>query len=184
MDFTELTNQQLMIAAALAGFVVGSVVIGIFARASARDTDHEDPRNHQIRELEADLRTLRRESEENNDELQGKAAEFNTAVESLQALRSTLAERDATIAELQVDQKSSVLKIRELRHELQDRATETVRNHVRAEEAETELEVARAGSEAVLSEMVRLQEEHKHLTDTQETLGKHFLPDEELFAKE
>ena len=173
-----------MIAAALAGFVVGSVVMLMFTRASARDTRNEDPRNHKIRELEADLRTLKRESEEYNDDLNGKAAEFNTAVESLQELRATLAERDATIAELQVDQKSSVVKIRELRHELQDRATETVRNHVRAEEAETELEVARAGSEAVLSEMVRLQEEQKHLTDTQEALGNHFLPDEELFTEE
>ena len=184
MDFTELTNQQLMIATALGGVVVGSVVMRIFTRASARDAYTEDPRNHKIRELEADLRTLKRESEEYNDDLNGKAAEFNTAVESLQELRSILAERDATIAELQVDQKSSVVRIRELRHELQDRATETVRNHVRAEEAETELEVARAGSEAVLSEMTRLQEEHKHLTDTQEALGKHFLPDEELFAED
>ena len=60
MDFTELTNQQLMIAAALAGCVVGSVVMRIFTSASARDTRNEDPRNHKIRELEADLRTLKR----------------------------------------------------------------------------------------------------------------------------
>jgi predicted nucleic acid-binding Zn-ribbon protein len=184
VDFTELNSQQLMIAAALAGFVVGSVVIRIFTRVPVQDTTNEDPRNHKIRELEADLRTLKRESEDNSDDLKDKESEFNTAVESLQELRSTLAERDATIAELQVDQKSSVVKIRELRHELQDRATETVRNHVRAEEAETELDVARAGSEAVLSEIVRLQEERKHLTDTVETLGNHFLPDEELFDKD
>ena len=77
-----------------------------------------------------------------------------------------------------------MIRTRELRQELQDRASETIRESVRAREAETELEVARAGSEAVLSEINRLQEERKDLTNTMRRLEENMLPDGELFGEE
>ncbi len=92
--------------------------------------------------------------------------EFETAVETLQELRTKIAGVESESDELRHENKSSVAKMRELRVELQDRATQTIREHMRAEEAETELQVARAGSDAVLSEISRLQAERERLTDS------------------
>jgi len=182
VDFTELNQNQLLGAAAAAGFFAGCLIVLLFSGSSRKSSRQEDPRNHRIRELEADLRSVTRQLEDAEAALAEKTSEFNMSVETLQDLRVTLTEREARIDVLEVDLKGSVSKTRQLRQELQDRATETVREHVRAEEAETELEVARAGSEAVLSEITRLQEEQKHLTDTVRTLGTDLLPDEELFS--
>jgi predicted nucleic acid-binding Zn-ribbon protein len=181
VEFAELNSQNLMIGSALAGFIVGCAIMWLMTRSKSGHSKNEDPRNHRIRELEADLRTLKRETNEQATALEAKSAEFNTAVETLQQLRATMAGSQSEIDNLKNELKGSVAKTRELRQELQDRATETVREHVRAEEAETELEVARAGSEAVMSEIARLQEERKHLTDTVRTLGENLLPADDMF---
>ena len=178
MELPELTQMQQLIAAGGIAFLLGCLLVRmVFGRS--RPAAEEDPRNHQIRELEADLRTVRRELDDTRTELEEKTTEFNTAVETLQDLRSTLNERESETAEMSEELKAAVAKTHELRRELQDRATETVREHVRAEEAETELEIARAGSEAVLSEIARLQEERKHLTDTMQTLSGRVFAEEE-----
>jgi chromosome segregation ATPase len=181
VNLTQFSQNQLALVCAVIGFIAGLMLMRAFFKPKQKEQTTEDPRNHQIRELEADLRAAKRELGDCEEALEEKTEEFNTSVETSQELRATLAERDARLDELQGDLKGSVAKTRELRTELQDRATATVREQVRATEAETELEVARAGNEAVMSEITRLQEEQKSLTDTMQNLGDVLLPDEELF---
>jgi chromosome segregation ATPase len=179
VDLTELNNSQLMLAIGAAAFVAGCVLMRMLHKSGTKSSKQEDPRNHRIRELEADARAVKRQFDGCEDELAATNEEFKTAVATLQHLRTNLAERDTKIEQLEKDLKGSVAKTRELRTELQDRAAEGMREHVRAKQAETELEVNRAGSEAVMSEINRLQEERKHMTSTMKALSKNLMPDDE-----
>ncbi len=184
MEFLELDHNEMMMALSAVSFVVGSLLMWAISKPRQKESASEDPRNHLIREMEADLRTIRRQSAECELALDAKTDEFDTAVTTMQELRANLTEREEELEKMKFDLKGSVYKTRELRTELQDRATETIREYVRAQEAETELEVARAGSEAVLSEISRLQEEQKNMTDTMRSLEDQMLPDEELFGED
>jgi chromosome segregation ATPase len=180
VELTQLSNDQLMMAVGAAGLIAGILLTRILSNTDRKNATREDPRNHRIRELEADLRSVKRQLEESDEELNATNEEFKTSVATLQHLRSSMADRDAKIEELEKDVKGSVAKTRELRTELQDRAAERLHEQVRATQAETELEVTRAGSEAVMSEINRLQEERKHMTNTMKALGDHLMPDSEL----
>ena len=173
----------MLIAIAVASFVVVALLTRHIARSTHHNTAVEDPRNHQIRQLEADLRTVKRQCQVNEQALSARNIEFEQMVSTVQELRASLVDRDNMIADLQGNLQGEVKNTRELRQELQDKATETIREYIRAQEAETELEVARAGSEAVLSEINRLQEQRKNLTDTMRHLEEALLPDEALLAE-
>lgn len=182
MEIADLTQNQMLIAAAAGAFLVGVVIARLIFKE--RDRAEEDPRNHRIRELEADLRSLRRKYEESEDVLERTTTDFNIAVEELRTSKNNAIDKDEEIDRLSAELKHSVIRTRELRQELQDRASETIREHVRAREAETELEVARAGSEAVLSEINRLQEERENLTNTMRKLEENMFADDELFGED
>ena len=176
----QLNHNQMLMAVGALGLVVGALIMCTFTNLAGKMRVSEDPRNHRIREVEAELRTARRQFADREQALEEKTDEFNTSVGTLQKLRATLAEREEDLSRLKDELKGSVSKTRELRTELQDRATETIREQIRAEEAETELDVARAGSEAVLSEIGRLQQEHKKMTDTMTGIEDPFLADEDF----
>jgi chromosome segregation ATPase len=176
----QLNNSQMLMAIGALGLVVGALLMRMLTKPVDKMPVSEDPRNHQIRGMKADLRTTRRQLVDIEEALEEKTGEFDTAVETMQGLRATIGELEEELARLKGDLKGSVSKTRELRTELQDRATETIREQVRAEEAETELDVARAGSEAVLSEIGRLQQEHKEMTDTMAGIEDPFLADEDF----
>jgi len=182
VELLELDHNQMLMALSAVSFLVGALLMRAIAKPRQKESASEDPRNHQIREMEADLRTIRRQSAECELALDTKTEEFDTAVTTMQELRATLAESEEELGKMKSELKGSVSKTRELRIELQDRATETIHEQVRARDAETELEVARAGSEAVISEISRLQEEQKNMTDTMRRLEDQMLPDEELFG--
>jgi hypothetical protein len=164
-------------------FVVGFLLARLFSGSRGKPSDTEDPRNHRIRELEADLRTVNRELVECTAALDVKTADFDTAVQTLQGVRLELVACQEQLAEMKLELKDEMSKTRGLRTELQDRASETIRHKVRASEAETELDVSRAGSEAVLSEISRLQEERKTMTDTMRHLEDHLLPDDGMLSE-
>jgi chromosome segregation ATPase len=141
-----------------AGALVAVVFFSWLFRRTLRPESTEDPRNHLIRELEADLRLAQRRVEELTEQLDTKTQDFDQSIETVCDLSELLKSRDGQIDSLRVDVKGAVAKTRDLRHELTERATETIREHVRAEAAQTELAVARAGSEAMASEFNRVME--------------------------
>lgn len=174
----ELHPNQLFAATSLLAFVFGMIVMRLIDATRSSQAEDEDPRNHMIRDLEADLRATRRQVEEQEKTQSLHIDQIGAVQLDKQQLTKLLTARDRELSALRAELNAEARKVRDLRHELQDRATETIREHVRAEEATTELEVARAGSEAVLSEITRLQEERKSLTSTMRQLEDTLRSDE------
>ena len=129
-------------------FVLGWLVakVGAFFGNKFKSGDR-DPRDNRIRSLEADQRVAQTDVDKTR-------AEFEEQSKSLTELEDTVAQRDKVILQqidiieqLRSDLKDSVLKTRELRHELSDRAAESVKSEVRLRDVETELSVAQASTD-------------------------------------
>jgi len=146
-------------------YFVGTLLLLLFIWLLVRKRERldmsEDPRNHTIRQLDADLRLAERELVEARELLEKRDAEIQEAVNSQQELHANLAIRESEAEALRAELNAEAKKTRELREELTDQAQERLREHVSRKEAETELEVARAGSEAVMDEIISLQEQQQ-----------------------
>ncbi len=162
MDWLNLNQDLLLMAVATGSFVAG-VLFTRFALRSAnkRVKTGVDRRDHQIRELEADLRVAERRLEEYTTQLETKTEECDQSMATVCDLNALLESRDSEVEELRKEVKGAVRKTRELRRELTDKAEETLREHVRAKEAQDELDVVRAGSEAIMSEFSRLHDDEE-----------------------
>lgn len=156
MNVFNLSPEQMLIAVAALGFGVGVLVARVLFRGGAQALA-EDPRNHRIRQLEADMRLLRRQHDEAVAALDNRDSDYETSMATVRDLNAVLAEREAEVGKLSKEVRSAVAKTRELRQTLAERAAETLREHVRAEEAETELEVVKAGSDVMAFTYTSLQ---------------------------
>jgi len=131
-------------------FVLGWLVAKIGAYFGNKfKTRDRDPRDDRIRSLEADQRVA-------HTELEKTKAELEEGSRALAEERETVAARDKVINEqidiiesLRNDLRDSVLKTRELRAELSDRATENVKSEVRLRDVQTELSVAQASTDLI-----------------------------------
>lgn len=141
--FVELSqNLVLMTAGAfLLGWLLSSISSSLGSRHKAKK---RDPRDDRIRSLEADTRVARTDA----DKAQ---TNFDKLEEELEEARGGIERRDNVITEQQSkldrvsrDLKESVIKTRELRAELANRATENVHAEAKIREVETELSVAQA----------------------------------------
>lgn len=139
---------QNLILMTVGAFLLGWILASISARlGSGRGSAKRDPRDNRIRSLEADLRVANSNA--------GQAAEkLKLLEEELEEIRESVEKRDNVIThqqermdELKRDLKESVMKTRELRHELSDRATENVKSEVKLREVETELSIAQASTD-------------------------------------
>lgn len=147
MNF-EITPQLVVMTGG--GFLLGFIVAAISARFGKGDTTKDrDPRDQRILSLEAELRVA-------TSDLESAREKLETAEESLKEFNESIAKRDAVIAHQQTsveqmkkDLKESVQKTRELRAELSDRATQSVRSEARIRQVETELSVAQASTDLI-----------------------------------
>jgi hypothetical protein len=151
MTILEFSQDQLIMAAAALAFVLGVLVACVVFSSRVREAA-EDPRNHLIRQLEADLRLVERQREEALAALDNRDSDYETSMATIHDLNGVLADREEQVGTLTTDVQSAVKKTRELRQALAERAAETIHEHRRAEEAETELEVVKAGSEVMAFE--------------------------------
>lgn len=156
MYIPQLSQEILLAIVAGAALLLGAVLARLFSGNSAGRSG-EDPRYHRIRQLEADLRLLQRKYDEAIAALDARDAEQQISETTIHELNAQLTERGDKLAQVTKEMRASVAKTRELRQTLADRAAETIREHVRAEEAHTELMVARAGSDVMLSEFELLK---------------------------
>jgi hypothetical protein len=145
MDTPE-TLIYLTVGAFLLGWLVGKV--GAYFGNKFKSIER-DPRDDRIRSLEADQRVAQTDVEKIR-------AEFDEQSKSLAEEQETAAERHKVILEqieiieqLRSDLRESVLKTRELRHELIDRSAESVKSEVRLRDVETELSVAQASTDLI-----------------------------------
>jgi len=159
-----LTIQEIMLIFAAIGILGGWAVGRLVARLGSRSSTRAVEGDHRIRALEADLRIAQRKAEEAELALELHREEFEALKREVETRAADLAGREQEIQRLQKSLSDECAKTQSLRGELVHRAEETVRAGVRAKDAETELSVVRAGSEAVLDQVQRLAAEREELT--------------------
>lgn len=140
-------NLILMVAGA---FLLGWILSAINTRMGGGiHSSKRDPRDGRIRSLEADQRVARTEldtAREDNDKLKTELEETQAGVEKRD---NVISHQQIKLDETSRGLKDSILKTRELRAELSDRATENVRSEVKLREVETELSVAQASTDMI-----------------------------------
>jgi predicted RNase H-like nuclease (RuvC/YqgF family) len=144
--FVEFTNE--LIFAVIGAFLLGCILTAIVkAVASKKRSKDQDPRDSRIRALEAELRVARSvgdDSKTNVEKLQDALKETTVDLERREQVIST---QQSKLEKVSSDLKSSVIKTRELRTELTERATQTIHAEAKIREVETELSVAHASTD-------------------------------------
>jgi len=147
MFFDLPQNLILMVAGAfLLGWLLSSISssLGSSTRAKKRD-----PRDDRIRSLEAERRIAQSEAEKSAGKVEQLEQELEEAQEGNEKRDNVISHQQERIEKLSADLKDSVMKTRELRNELSDRATENIKSEVKLREVETELEVAQASTDMI-----------------------------------
>ena len=143
--FVELPENLVMIAAAfLLGLLLATVVSSI---TSGNRTKKRDPRDDRIRSLEAELRVSQGAATTAQEELEGLDEELKEATIGIERRDNVISEQQSKLDRVSRDLKESVMKTRELRSELTERATENVHAEAKIREVETELSVAQASQD-------------------------------------
>ena len=146
--FAELPNE---IVFAIAGaFVIGCIIAIIVSRLSAsRKSSKQDPRDARIRALEAELRIAQSDSVDSRTDVEKLQDELKETTVGLERRDHVISKQQSKIEKVSTDLKESVLKTRELRTELVDRAAETMHAEAKIREVETELSVAQASTDMI-----------------------------------
>lgn len=146
--FVDLPQQLILYTAGafLLGWLLSSISSSIGAKYRAT---RRDPRDDRIRELEAELRIARGNSEKSQDDIGRLEEALKETTIGLERRDSVITDQQARIERIKSDLKESVLKTRELRAELADRATQNVQAEAKIREVETELSVVQASSDLI-----------------------------------
>ena len=146
--FVDLPQQLILFTAG--AFLLGWLLSSIFSSISTkRRATKRDPRDDRIRALEAQLRIAQGDSGKTQTELKRLEEELKETTVGLERRDHVITEQLSTIERIQKDLKDSVLKTRELRTELAERATENVHAEAKIREVETELSVAQASTDMI-----------------------------------
>jgi len=131
-------------------FLLGWMLSSINTRLGSRsEAKKRDPRDDRIRSLEAELRVAQTEADKSKgsaEDLEEKLKETTVGIERRDFV---ITEQQSKLERANADLKDSVLKTRELRAELADRATESVHAEAKIREVETELSVAQASTDLI-----------------------------------
>lgn len=166
-----LTVQEIFLSVGLIGVLAG----WLMGRAGSWFGHHtsrtrEEELNHRIRALEADLRVAQRKAEDATTQIEQQRQEVETLHAQTQTGSDTVRQREELVQKLRQSLVEECAKTQSLRQELTNRAEETVRARAKVKEVETELSVARAGSDAVLDQMNQLAAERAELTGKLQSL--------------
>lgn len=146
--FVELPQNLILLAAG--AFVLGWLLSRVFSNLGSRQRVNErDPRDVRIRELEAELRISKSSSEKSQTDVEKLEEELKETTVGLEHRDNMIAEQQTKIESIGADLKGSVLKTRELRAELTERATENIHAEAKIREVETELSVAQASTDMI-----------------------------------
>jgi len=146
--FFEIPQNLILVAggAFLVGWLLSSISWSLKSKIRAKK---RDPRDDRIRSLEAELRIALSGSEKSGDAVKALKKELEEAHEGHVKRDNVISHQQEKLDRLAVDLKDSVVKTRELRNELSDRATENIKSEVKLREVETELEVAQASTDMI-----------------------------------
>jgi len=130
----------------LLGWFVGKIGAYFGNKIQARN---RDPRDDRLRSMNAELRIAQTDAGKAKTELEERSKSLTEEQGTVVARDKLIVEQGDTIIRLKSDLKESVLKTRELRAELSDRAAESVKSEVRLRDVETELSVAQASTDMI-----------------------------------
>lgn len=141
---------QKLILMTLGAFLVGWMLSAINSRLGSKyNVKKRDPRDDRIRSLEAELRVAQTEAEKTKTSAEKLEDELKETTVGLERRDFVITEQQSKLEKVSTDLKDSVLKTRELRNELADRATESVHAEAKIREVETELSVAQASTDLI-----------------------------------
>lgn len=164
--FVELPENLLLIAAA---FVLGLLIASMIASlTSGRRAKRRDPRDDRIRSLEAELRVAQSAAAKAQDELAGLEDELKETTIGVERRDNVISDQQAKIERISQDLKDSVIKTRELRSELAERATESVHAEAKIREVETELSVVQASQDLIATGVL----DYAHVPDEDDPDGE------------
>jgi len=141
--FVELSQNLILmtVGAFLFGWLLSSISSSLGSRYKAKK---RDPRDDRIRSLEADLRVAKTDSDKAQNNLEKLEEELKETRGGVERRDNVITEQQSKLDRVSRDLKESVIKTRELRAELANRATENVHAEAKIREVETELSVAQA----------------------------------------
>ena len=158
---------EILIYVAAGAFLLGWVVAKIAAyfgnKFKARS---RDPRDDRIRALDAELRVAHSNAQKANAKLEEESKALKDEHEQLEDRERVISEQANTITKLKSDLRDSVMKTRELREELQERAAESIRSEVKLRDVETELSVARASTDLISTGVLDYTEDEEENAST------------------
>ena len=128
------------------GWFVGKIGAYFGNKIQARN---RDPRDDRLRSMGAELRIAQADAGKAKDEVEAQSKSLAEERDTVAARDKLIVEQGDTISRLRSDLKESVMKTRELRAELTDRAAESVKSEVRLRDVETELSVAQASTDMI-----------------------------------
>ena len=128
------------------GWFVGKIGAYFGNKIQARN---RDPRDDRLRSMNAELRIAQTDAGKAKTELEEQSKSLTEEQGTVVTRDKLIVEQGDTIIRLKSDLKESVIKTRELRAELSDRVTESVKSEVRLRDVETELSVAQASTEMI-----------------------------------
>lgn len=130
----------------LLGWLLSSISGSMSSRFKARK---RDPRDDRIRSLEAEHRIAHSQVELLSEKVKALETDVESANEGMEKRDNVITHQQDKINKMNSDLKESVLKTRELRSELSDRATQNIKSEVKLREIETELDIAQASTDLI-----------------------------------
>jgi chromosome segregation ATPase len=147
MFFEIPQNLILMTAGAfLLGWLLSSISGSMSSRFKARK---RDPRDDRIRSLEAEHRIAQSVAESLTEKVEELEKDLESTSDGIEKRDNVITHQQEKIDKSHRDLKESVMKTRELRSELSDRATQNIKSEVKLREVETELEVSQASTDLI-----------------------------------
>lgn len=146
--FVDLPREWIFIA--VAAFLLGWLLSAIIGRLGAKyRAKKRDPRDVRIQEMEAELRIARNDIADSRSDVEKLEDVLKETTVGLERRDNVITKQQSKLDKFTTDLKDSVLKTRELRSELTDRATQSVHAEAKIREVETELSVAQASSDMI-----------------------------------
>jgi len=141
---------QTLILATVGAFLLGWLLSYINSKIGSRyRATRRDARDDRIRSLEAELRIARSDTQDSQGSFEDLENRLKETTVSLERRDNVISEQQSRIEGISQDLRDSVVKTRELRAELTERATENVHAEAKIREVETELSVAQASRDMI-----------------------------------
>ena len=163
--FVDLPHELILytVVALVLGWLLGALSGRINERFRAK---RRDPRDGQIRELEAKLRIAEGDSARSMDEISRLEDELKETAVGLERRDTLIIEQFERLEKTRSDLKESVIKTRELRAELADRAAENIHAEAKIREVETELSIAHASTDLLAAGVFKSNDDDDDLVIT------------------